>query len=445
MKKHMIFGTATAAYQVEGAVDEDGRTPSIWDTFCKQPGKIENGDNGNVACDHYHLYKDDIALMKELGTDSYRFSISWSRIFPQRGKYNSNGMRYYKRILAELKRNGISAAVTLYHWDLPQWAQDLGGWENRECAFWFLEFATKCFEELDYDVDVWITHNEPWCASFLSYHIGEHAPGYQSLEKAITVAHHLLLSHGLAVKAYRNMHGLHKIGITLNLSPAYSPSRKFSDRLAVSIQDGYQNRWFLEPIFNKHYPVDMAALFAARTESKFEFIKDEDFEIISEPIDFLGINFYSRAYVKYNHKTELFTESAPSNMKQTDMGWDICPESLADLMLSVRTYTALPVYITENGSAWKDWVQDDEVHDADRVDYLLRHLREIEILNSEGLNIAGYYCWSFSDNFEWAKGYTKRFGLVYVDFKTQKRIPKDSFYAYQTYIQNYKKFEEGNR
>ncbi|ADU26457.1 GH1 family beta-glucosidase [Ethanoligenens harbinense] len=443
MEKSFVFGTATAAYQVEGAAHEGGRTPCIWDTFAKQPGAVKDGEDGAVACDHYHRYKEDIALMKELGTDSYRFSIAWPRIFPAKDHYNPEGMRFYKNVLAELKKQGIKAAVTLYHWDLPQWAEELGGWQNRACADWFVTFAAKCFEELDADVDMWITHNEPWCASFLSYFIGEHAPGHRNLAEALVAAHHILLSHGMAVRVYRAMHGAHPIGITDNLSPVYAKTVGIADSLARVMQDGYQNRWFLDPVFKKRYPADMLTLFAARTATDYAFVHEGDLEIIGEPIDFLGINFYSRNYVRYDPAALLLTGAAPSDKKQTDMGWDVCPETLADLLRQVRGYTALPVYITENGSAWKDTLEDGAVHDVERVDYLLRHLRAVEQCNAEGLDIAGYYCWSFMDNFEWAHGYSKRFGIVYLDYATQARIPKDSFYAYRDYIRAYKAAHAG--
>ena len=435
-----IFGTATASFQIEGALAEDGRTPCIWDTFCAQPGRVANGDNGSVACDHYHRYKEDISLMAELGIDSYRFSIAWPRIFPRQGEYNEKGMRFYRSILEELKRHGISAAVTLYHWDLPQWAQDKGGWENRECAGWFLEYADKCFEKLGGGVDMWITHNEPWCASFLSHFLGNHAPGNTNLEKALIVAHHLLLSHGMAVKRYREEAHNGKIGIVLNPAVVYAESDSFRDRLAQTIYDGCYNRWFLDPLFKKSYPADAAALFAARCGTNFDFIHQGDFDVIAEPIDILGINFYARTVTRYNSAGYLLTADGYADLPKTAMGWEVSPETLVDLMRMLRgKYTDLPVYITENGCAFKDNIENGSVNDTRRVDYLLRHLKAVEDINHEGLGIAGYYHWSFLDNFEWAHGYSKRFGLVYVDYDTQERIRKDSFYAYRDYISAKKK------
>ncbi len=431
----MIFGAATASFQIEGAATEGGRTPSIWDTFCGKPGTIVNADNGDVACDHYHRTAEDVALLRQLGVDSYRFSIAWPRIFPAPGQLNPEGIRFYKDLIAQLKANGIAPAITLYHWDLPQWAQDRGGWENRDCVDWFLEYASQCFAAFGDDVPMWITHNEPWCASFLSHYVGVHAPGQTDLEKALRVAHHILLSHGRAVQAYRKTGLQGNIGITLNLSFAYANSGSFADALAARMSDGYQNRWFLEPLFRAAYPTDMAALFAARCGTDFDFVQDGDLACIAAPCDFLGVNFYSRSLVRFSPVELLLFANAYSDLPKTDMGWDVSPNALGDLIHAVRGYTQLPVYITENGSAWPDVIAaDGQVHDAARIDYLLRHLGVIEQLNAAGQNIAGYFAWSLLDNFEWAQGYAKRFGLVYVDYPTQTRTPKDSFYAYQNYI-----------
>ncbi len=428
------FGVATAAYQIEGGVREGGRSPSIWDTFCTLPGRILNGDTGNTACDSYHRWKEDIALIKQLGVDSYRFSISWPRIFPAKGQYNPSGMAFYKNILLELKHQGISAAVTLYHWDLPQWAQDLGGWENRDCVQWFTEYAEKCFTELDSLVDIWITLNEPFCSSFVANLDGKHAPGKHDLETSIKTAHYLLLAHGTAVKAYRASGGKHKIGITLNLAPSYPASSSFADRLACRVHDSFQNKWFLEPVFRGGYPEDMCTLFASRCATSFDFILPDDLKTIKSPVDFLGINFYTRNVVEFDPTALLLHRAAHTSLPKTAIGWDIAPETLTALLRMVRSYTKLPVYITENGCSAMDTVENGAVHDPARTDYILRHLKVIEQANSEGLNVAGYYYWSLLDNFEWAYGYTQRFGLVYVDFNTQKRIPKDSFYAYGRYI-----------
>lgn len=436
----VLFGTATASFQIEGGGKEGGRTPCIWDTFCDTPGKVLNMDNGLVACDHYHKYKEDIALMKELGVESYRFSIAWPRIFPAKGQYNPEGMQFYKNVITELENQGIAPAVTLYHWDLPQWAQDLGGWENRDSADWYLEYAAKCFAELGDRVAMWITHNEPWCASFLSNFEGQHAPGNTDLEKALRVAHHLLLSHGKTVEHYRKTGLKAPIGITLNPSMVYPASDSYADKLACTLKDGYSSRWFYEPLFKGRYPDDAAALFAARCGTAYEFVQQGDLELISLPIDFLGVNYYTHSIVEFSPGDYLLSKAAYTDLPRTAMGWDVIPQALYDLVAVIRRdYTDIPVYITENGAAYPDTLEGDAVHDADRVDYLNQHLAMVEKMNANGLNVAGYYYWSFMDNFEWAFGYSRRFGLVYIDYENgQKRIPKDSFYAYQKYIAAHK-------
>lgn len=433
--RDFIFGVATSSYQIEGAFDEDGRAPSIWDTFSKIEGNVQDMDNGDVACDHYHRYSEDIKLIKELGVGSYRLSIAWPRIFPEKGKYNPKGMEFYKKLITELKQNGISVAVTLYHWDLPQWVQDLGGWEVRENIDMFLQYTEKCFTELDDLVDLWITHNEPWCASILSNAIGEHAPGKKDISAALKVAHHILLSHGMAVRQYHNLGLKKQIGITLNLTPVYPSTTSFADKLAASNMDGYFNRWFLEPLFKGTYPVDIVNLYAARN-CNFDFVKDGDFDIIREKCDFLGINFYNRSLVRFDPMSLILCSGAHSTYNKTDIGWDISPNEFIDLIKMVRAkYTDLPIHITENGSAWIDVLENGEVKDDERINYLVLHLEAVAKMNELGLNIAGYYYWSLLDNFEWANGYSQRFGLVYVNYETQERIKKNSFYRYKEIIE----------
>ncbi|MCA1032550.1 beta-glucosidase [Bacillus timonensis] len=430
--KDFIFGTATSSYQIEGAVSEGGRTPSIWDTFSETPGKVWNGDTGEVACDHYHRYEEDVELIKSLGVDSYRFSIAWPRIFPQEGVYNPEGMEFYKKLSLKLVEAGIKPFVTIYHWDMPQWADDQGGWVNRKSVEWFKEFATKCFEELDEYVEMWITHNEPWCAALLGYHQGVHAPGHTNMEEALKAAHHIMLSHGEVVKLYKEELKLEKgIGITLNLSPMYAASDSQNDLLAANNIDGYVNRWFLDPIFKGQYPVDMMNLYSKYVHS-FDFIKAGDMESISYPCDFFGINFYNRQLVEYNAASDFLFKPAYSDYPKSGMGWDISPNEFKELIYRLREeYTNLPIYITENGAAFDDVLEEDgSVHDHDRVSFLEQHLKAIIELNEEGLNIAGYYLWSLLDNFEWAFGYEKRFGITYVDFNTQKRYLKDSAKRY---------------
>ncbi|WP_017380502.1 GH1 family beta-glucosidase [Paenisporosarcina sp. TG-14] len=434
--KEFIFGTATSSYQVEGGFNEGGRSLSIWDTFSRIPGKVFNGDTGDVAIDHYNRYKDDVQLIKELGVDSYRFSIAWPRIFPQEGVYNEEGMNFYKSLLVELLEAGIKPMVTLYHWDLPMWAYEKGGWINRDSVKWFLEFSEKCFIELDEYVDSWITHNEPWCSSFLSYHQGVHAPGHTNMEEGLKAAHHILLSHGEAVKLLKEkLQSTTPIGITLNLTPAYAATDSYNDRIAVNNADGYTNRWFLDPIFKGSYPLDMVNLFSNYVHD-FDFIKPEDLKTISVDCDFFGINYYSRAIVEYAGNTNLLYNGAYSDYKKTAMGWDVSPREFKELIYRIRQdYTNLPIYITENGSAYNDVLEvDGSIHDQERTEYLEEHITAVRELNDEGMNVAGYFLWSLFDNFEWSFGYEKRFGIFYVDFETQQRFWKDSAKRYKEIV-----------
>ncbi|WLR55911.1 GH1 family beta-glucosidase [Mesobacillus subterraneus] len=434
--RDFIFGTATSSYQIEGAYKEDGRSLSIWDTFSRTPGNVFNMDNGDIACDHYHLYEKDIEILKTLGVDSYRFSIAWLRIFPEQGKYNKAGMNFYKNLIIRLIENGIKPAVTLYHWDLPMWAHEQGGWTNRESVNWFMEYAEKCFEELDEHVEMWITHNEPWCAGFLGYHQGVHAPGHTNMEEALKAVHHILLSHGEAVSLLKDkLASSTPVGITLNLSPMYPASNSANDRLAANNADGYTNRWFLDPVLKGYYPADMMNLFSKYVHS-FEFIQEGDLEKISIECDFFGINFYTRSLVKFNAASDFLYTSAYSDYEKTGMGWDISPYEFKDLIRRLRKeYTKLPIYITENGAAFDDQVSvDNTVQDPERQNYIEQHINAVADLNEEDMNIAGYYQWSLLDNFEWAFGYEKRFGITYVNFETQERILKDSGYRYAEII-----------
>ncbi|WP_028986217.1 GH1 family beta-glucosidase [Thermicanus aegyptius] len=433
-----IFGTATSSYQIEGAYQEDGRTPSIWDHFSRIPGKVRNMENGDVACNHYHRYEEDVEILKRLGVDSYRFSIAWPRIFPEPGKYNPTGMDFYKRLITSLRENNIKPAVTLYHWDLPMWAYKRGGWINRDSVHWFLEYAEKCFSELDDMVYLWITHNEPWCAGFLGYHQGIHAPGHTDMEEALKAVHHILLSHGATVDLLKNkLQSKTPIGITLNLSPVYPASSSMNDLLAANNADGYSNRWFLDPIFKGKYPVDMMNLFSKYVHD-FNLVQEGDLEQISIECDFLGINYYSRNLVQFVGASDLLFKPAFSEYEKTSMGWDIAPNEFKDLIRRLRKeYTKLPIYITENGAAFDDYLSEDgKIYDHDRQRYIELHLKAIADLNEEGMNIVGYYLWSLLDNFEWAYGYSKRFGITYVDFETQQRILKESGIRYAEIIRS---------
>ncbi|MBU3142008.1 GH1 family beta-glucosidase [Clostridium sp. CF012] len=435
-KNDFIFGTATAAYQIEGGFNEGGRTPSIWDTFSKTEKKTYCGHTGDIACDHYHRFKEDVKILKEIGVDSYRLSISWPRIFPSKGEYNPEGIKFYKDIIRELKEKEIIPALTLYHWDLPQWAQDLGGWENRECVYWFQDYCIKVFEELGKEVSLWITHNEPFCASLLGNYIGIHAPGNKDLKKALRVSHHLLLSHGQVVRAFRKFQFANSsIGITLNLTPAYEASKKEEDIVATKISDGFVNRWFLDPVLKGSYPKDMIELYEGMV-GQLDFILEGDLDIISTDMDFLGINYYSSGKIEYCADSELKFKGIDGGKEKTAMGWEICPDSLYELLIRIKVeFTRLPLYITENGAAFEDKVtEDNKVHDIDRINFIKAHLEVIQRFIEVGGNFKGYYLWSFMDNFEWAYGYSKRFGMVYVDYDTQERILKDSALWYKKVI-----------
>ncbi|MCL6454266.1 MAG: beta-glucosidase [Alicyclobacillus sp.] len=430
-----VWGTATASYQIEGAVSEGGRGASIWDTFSRTPGKVVSGHTGDVACDHFHRYPEDVRRMADLGVQSYRFSLAWPRVYPEKGRKQREGFDFYKRLLDELHHYNIQPAVTIYHWDLPQWLEDAGGWSNREIVNHYLEFAEAAFLTLGDQVPLWITHNEPWCASMLGYGLGEHAPGLKDWRRAYRAAHHLLLSHGEAVRLFRQMGLGGDIGITLNLTPAYAASGDPADVEAASRQDIFANRWFLDPILTGRYP----SAFIERLEKHIgplDFVQDGDLRTISQPIDFLGVNFYSRSVVQHHADGSLLEVChVQTGNKVTDMGWEVYPSALYDLLKRLQAaYTQVPLYITENGAASPDVVVGGQVHDSDRIEYLHAHLQAAHQFIEEGGDLRGYYVWSLLDNFEWSFGYTKRFGLVYVDYDSQVRIPKDSFYWYQRVI-----------
>jgi len=436
--RDFIFGTSTSSYQIEGAVFEDGRSSSIWDVFSKTPGKTYRGETGDVACDHYHKFKTDVELMAGIGIGAYNFSISWLRIFPKYGKYNPKGMEFYKKLTNELIKRDIKPVATLYHRDLPVWAYEMGGWLKRDSVKWFEEYALKVFEELNDSVKFWITHSEPLSASYLGHGIGVHAPGHKNMREALTVAHHILLSHGRVVESFRKLNFKNsKIGIALNLTPSYPSSDSEEDLEAALRADGLKNRWFLDPIFKSSYPEDMKKIFSV-TEGDLDFIKDGDLRKISVKNDFLGVNYYSRDLAKYSRDSYLNYEDVQGNLEKTAMGWEVCPEALYDLMVRLREeYTQIPIYITENGAAYDDVLSKDKrVHDVKRIDYIKRHLIKVSELNEQGADIKGYFIWSLMDNYEWVFGYSKRFGIIYIDYNTQRRILKDSALWYKDLIKN---------
>ncbi len=444
--ENFVWGAATAAYQIEGAAREDGRGPSIWDTFSRTPGKVFQGHTGDVACDHYHRYADDVAMMADLGLAAYRFSIAWPRIRPDgTGPVNPRGLDFYDRLVDTLLGQGIDPFVTLYHWDLPQALEDRGGWTVRETAEHFADYATAVHRQLGDRVRTWTTLNEPWCSAYLGYGNGVHAPGERDPGAAFRAVHHLLLGHGLAARALRAA-GAEVLGITLNLAdvqPADPDSA--ADAAAVRLIDGLQNRIFLDPLTGAGYPDDMLAQVSRLVEP--DFIRDGDEQVIAAPIDLLGINYYSPTYVAGRDGgaggsaypgSEGSVEFLPPVGPLTDMGWMIEPAGLTRLLERVAAdYPGLPLVITENGAAFPDRNGTEgagPAADTDRIAYLDGHLRAAHRAIARGVDLRGYLVWSLLDNFEWAEGYRKRFGIVHVDYLTQRRTPKESARWYQEVI-----------
>lgn len=439
------FGVATAAFQIEGGAREDGRGESIWDVFCRVPRAVLNGDTGDVACDHFHRWEEDLDLMAELGVESYRFSIAWPRVVPTGAvAVNERGLAFYRRLAEGLLERGIEPMATLYHWDLPQPLQDRGGWVARETAERFAEFASVVATDLRDVVTQWITQNEPWCSGFLGYAEGRKAPGIRDWPSAVAATHHLLLSHGLATDAIRAAVGeAAQVGIALNLSPVHpaDPSSE-ADIAAAHRQDGYLNRWFLDPVFRGAYPQDMLDLFVGEYgESVLEPIRDGDLETIARPIDFLGVNYYNPMRITAAPDVvPLRLEFAPPHEPTTAMGWEVDPDGLRTVLKRIVTaYRDLPIYVTENGAAYDDpdhapEGEGEAVADPDRVAYLEGHLAALRRAVDDGVDVQRYCVWSFLDNFEWEEGYAKRFGIVHVDYDTQRRVPKESALWYRDHI-----------
>jgi beta-glucosidase len=434
-----LWGAATASYQIEGAVNEDGRSASIWDTFSHTPGRTVNGDTGDVACDHYHRFGEDVALMAKLGLKAYRFSTAWPRIQPAgRGAAHQRGLDFYSRLVDELLTQGIQPWVTLYHWDLPQVLEDAGGWPHRDTAERFAEYAALTHAALGDRVKHWITLNEPWCTAFLGYGNGHHAPGRTDGADALAAAHHLMLGHGLATQAIKEADAGARVGITLNLHALLPRSEAPADLDAVRRIDGVGNRIFLDPIFRGEYPADVAADVAHLTD--VPFIRPGDLAVTSTPIDFLGVNYYSRSVVSEADAEGIRDPHSGAwpgservrfherGLPVTQMGWEIDAPGLSALLRRVHDeYGPIPLYITENGAAYPDEVgADGLVADPARIDYYRQHLRECHRMIADGVPLKGYFAWSLMDNFEWAWGYEKRFGLVHVDYATQARTPKAS-------------------
>lgn len=423
-----VWGAATSAYQIEGAWNDDGKGESIWDRFSHTPGKIADGSTGDVACDHYHRYPEDMAVMKAIGLGAYRFSISWPRILPRgHGAVNPKGLAFYSRLVDELLSAGIEPFATLYHWDLPWALQELGGWSNRDVAYYFADYAAVVAKRLGDRVKFWITHNEPWVVAWLGYGWGEHAPGLSDPGLALQVAHHLLLSHGLAVEVLRDCCAKGaEIGIALNLSPIHPATASPEDQRAAHLADGALNRWFLDPLLMGTYPADMLRAFGPLAPQ----IRAGDMAIISRRIDFLGVNYYTRQMVKHAPQSTYLPISSVQvpGAEYTEMGWEVYPQGLHELLLRLhREYRAPSLYVTENGAAFNDTMDPDgQIRDTRRIQYLHQHILACHRALQDGVKLKGYFVWSLLDNFEWSYGYTKRFGLVYVDYATQKRIPKGS-------------------
>jgi beta-glucosidase len=428
-----VWGTATASYQIEGAANEDGRGESVWDRFAATPGKVRNGDDGAIACDFYHRYPQDIALMRELGIDAFRFSIAWPRVLPAgRGGVNQKGLDFYDQLVDELLANGIEPFVTLFHWDTPQVLHDLGGWPDRAIVDAFAEYVEVVGARLGDRVGHWITHNEPWVVAWVGHGWGHHAPGSTSDADALATAHHLLLSHGRAVEILRRVSPESQVGITLNLDFPYAASDDPEDVAAARWVDGLHNRWFLDPIFRGAYPDDMAEAW----RESMPRVEDGDLATIAAPIDFLGVNNYTSPLVAADPNGGRSRIVRREDVDRTDMGWEVVPEGLHDLLVRLhRDYEPPAIYVTENGCAYPDVRgHDGEVQDPERQAYLDGYIEAAGRAIAEGVPLRGYFAWSLLDNFEWAWGYWKRFGLVYVDFPTLERVPKGSFYWYRDFI-----------
>jgi beta-glucosidase len=422
-----VWGAATAAYQVEGAATEDGRGESIWDRFSATPGKVVNGDTGAVACDTYHRYAEDIGLMRSLGIGAFRLSVAWPRILPEgRGRVNQAGLDFYDRLVDDLLANGLDPYVTLYHWDLPQVLEDRGGWPARETVEAFTEYTEVVVSRLGDRVRHWITQNEPWVASWLGYGLGVHAPGRKSDSDALAAGHHILLAHGRAAEVLRREAPASEVGIAIDLVPTYPFSDTEADVEAAHREDGFRNRWFLEAVLGRGYPEDMLERYAEILPT----IEDGDMDTIAAPLDFLGINYYTRSVVRAN-----VGEVAAEGAEHTEMGWEVYPDGLYQLLVHLQAvYEPPELYITENGAAFADARENGRVPDSRRVSYLEGHLDAVVAAIAEGVPVRGYFLWSLLDNFEWAFGYSRRFGIVYVDFDTLERVPKDSFTWYRDFI-----------
>ena len=427
-----LWGAATSAYQVEGSPLADGAGASIWHRFLRTPGLTKDGDTGDVACDHYRRMEADVAIMKRLGLTAYRFSIAWGRVLPDgRGRVNEAGLAFYERLVDTLLANGIEPMATLFHWDLPAALDDRGGWLNPDVADWFADYADVMYRRLDGRVKLWATLNEPWVVTDGGYLHGALAPGHKNRFEAPIASHHLLRSHGKAVQAYRAT-GKHQVGLVVNIEPKYPASATAEDLAATRRAEAYMNRQYLDPVFHGRYPEEMTGIFG----EAWPDWPQQDFELIRQPIDFLGINYYTRNVVRHD-ETSWPLKAAPVRQKQatyTETGWEVFPQGLTDTLAWIRKrYGDIPQYVTENGAAFYDppAASGGAVADPLRIDYYRSHLRAVHAAIAQGVDVRGYFAWSLLDNLEWSLGYSKRFGLVHVNFETLERTPKDSaaFYA----------------
>lgn len=436
--KEFLLGAATSAYQIEGAVDADGRGESIWDRFAAQTGNVVDGLDGKFACDHYRRWRDDVKLMKWMGLHAYRFSVAWPRILPEgRGQVNERGLDFYERLVDELLACSIVPFVTLYHWDLPQALQNAGGWPARDTASAFADYADIVSRRLGDRVDHWITHNEPWCTAMHGHVHGEHAPGQRDWLQGLYAAHHTLLSHGWAVNVIRENAPAADVGITLNLTHCEAASTSVRDRNACRAMDGTYNRWFLDPLYGYGYPRDVVSDHIERgvlRDDVLPFVQPGDLSIISARTDFIGINYYTRDTVYADERGA--PKSVPPPGACTDIGWEVYAPGMFDLLVRVwDEYRPARIYVTENGAAYHTAPDaDGRVRDVDRQRYLEAHLGATLDARAAGVPVAGYFVWSLLDNYEWARGYTQRFGIVWVDFATQERVLKDSAHWYREAI-----------
>jgi beta-glucosidase len=422
---NFLFGTATAAYQIEGG-QGDGRGPSIWDTFSATPGNVKNADNGAIACDHYNRWPEDLDLIRDGGFDAYRFSFAWPRLIPEgTGAVNQKGVDFYDRLIDGMLERGLKPYATLYHWDLPSALQDKGGWMNRDIAGWFADYAALIGSKFGDRLAATATINEPWCVAFLSHFLGVHAPGYRDVRAAAHAMHHVLFAHGNAIDALRGQ-GVKNLGIVLNLEKSEPASDSAEDQVAFDYGDALFNRWYLDGVFKAKYPALLTNTLAQYLPADYE----KDMEVVSRPLDWLGINYYTRGLYRADPTRPIFPISQIKGAEEkNDLGWEIYPKGLTDLLVRVsHDYTKLPIYITETGMS--------ETDDTRRVKFYDDHLRAVANAQAQGADVRGFFAWSLLDNYEWAEGYTSRFGIVHVDYQTQLRTPKGTYRAFQGMLHN---------